>query len=84
MKCPNCGFNLSKTKRETRVYKCEKEGFVRRNSALIEKEGASKTVIWLARQELHYSPRTMDVDIATSLMRMHKQMRESNMEGKKT
>ena len=83
-KCPSCGFDLSKTGRETRVSRGEKEAFVRRNASLIERDGASKTVIWLARQELHYSPRTMDVDIISSLIRMHKQIKESSNKGEQT
>lgn len=70
-KCPNCGFNLSKTERSRRVTKQAKEEFIRRNESLLKKEGISNTVIWLARHELNYSTKTVREDIAASLQKTY-------------
>jgi hypothetical protein len=76
MRCPQCGFNSSKTGRSRRVTKEAKEEFVREHETMFKHEGVSPTVIWLARKELGYSKKTVKGDIVTSLMATYKKLFE--------
>jgi len=72
-KCPQCGFNLSKTERVKNVSNKDKEEFVKRNKYMFEPD-ISKTTIWLARKELNYSSKTIDIDISAGLRKAYRKV----------
>ena len=68
MRCPNCGFNSSKTARLCGVRGKDKIGFVMKYFTEIGKYGITEDLLLTARKELGYSDKTISNDIRYSLM----------------
>lgn len=66
MKCPNCGYNLSKTNRKTAVKKEIQRKFVLANMKLFDEQNWIE-VIKKARKEIGYSDKTVNTDILSGL-----------------
>ena len=67
MRCPNCGFNSSKTARLCGVRGKDKIGFVMKYFTEIGKYGITEDLLLTARKELGYSDKTIGNDIRSSL-----------------
>ena len=76
MQCPRCGYCEPKPKpRKKRVgFHGEKESFVIKYNDVIRHFGVTAEVIKLARKELGYSPKTLDIDIKSSLERAYRKV----------
>jgi len=68
MKCPQCGYCDSKTSRRHKVTGKNKEAFVKKYRKEIKKNGMDRSLLLLARKELEYSVKTIDCDIAASIL----------------